>query len=234
MKIKIALGYILLSTVLLLAPTASADNEIVIEQTGGDNFSLNIEQSGANNQIKMFDNYSWLSGTNLSLHLYQNNDGTNQNVIDFWHVEGNNNSVRWGQGGKLSDASDTTFYYDGTENGGHYANIDIHGDNNSVVGWQANNSNGAHTYNQLLFSSGNTVYVEQGGNSDKTLNLTTYNDNNNIQAIQQVAGHTATIELDGTYGTTLNFLQQGSSAQTYSLYQNCVTAGGCSVTITQE
>src|SRR6056300_1630131 len=209
------------------------DNEITIKQTGGNNLALNIEQIGNNNEIKMYDSSSYLNGADMSLHLYQNNDGTNQNTIDLWHLDGSSNSVRWGQGGKLDDASDTTFYYDGSESGGHYANLDIHGSNNNIVGWQANSGNGAHTYNQLIFSSYNDVYVEQRGDGDKTLNLTINNDGNDVELIQKNTGHTATINLSGSYGTTLNLLQQGYTSQTYSLSQNCLTVGGCSVSVTQ-
>jgi hypothetical protein len=211
-----------------------ADNEISIDQTGGDNLSLNIEQYGSKNEIKMYDPYSYLNGANMSLHLYQNNDGTNQNTIDIWHLDGASNSIRWGQGGKLNNAADTTFAYDGTESGGHYAHLDIHGSNNNVAGWQANSGAGAHTYNQLISSDGNDVYVEQRGNGDKTLNLNIYNDDNTVSAIQRTVGHTASITLDGTYGTSLNLLQQGTTAQTYSLSQNCLTVGGCSVSVTQQ
>jgi hypothetical protein len=202
--------------ILLLAPLAMADNEITIDQTGGDNFSLNIEQYGAKNEIKMYDDYSY------------------QNTIDLWHLDGSDNNIRWGQGGKLDDASDTTFYYDGNESGGHYANLDIHGSYNNVSGWQANSGNGAHTYNQLIFSSYNDVYVEQRGDGAKTLNLTINNDGNDVEVIQKNTGHTATIDLSGSYGTTLNLLQQGYTSQTYSLSQNCLTVGGCGVTVTQE
>ena len=214
--------------------SADDDNKITIKQTGGDNLTLQIQQIGMKNEIKMYDVYSYLNGANMSLHFYQNNDGPYQNTIDLWHLAGSNNSIRWGQGGKLDDASDTTFAYDGTESGGHYANLDIHGNNNSVVGWQANSGNGGHTYNQLIFSSYNDVYVEQRGDGAKTLNLNIYNDDNNVSAIQRTVGHTANITLNGSYGTTLNLLQQGTTAQTYSLSQSCATAGGCTITITQE
>jgi hypothetical protein len=181
----------------------------------------------------MYDAYSYINGNNFQMELYQNNDGTEENVIDLWHLDGNNNSIRWGQGGKLDDASDTTFYYDGNESGGHYANLDIHGSNNNVAGWQANSGNGAHTYNQLIFSSYNDVYVEQRGDGDKTINLTLSSDGNDIQVVQKNTGHTATISLSGSDPTTLNLLQQGYTSQSYSLSQNCITVGGCSVSVTQ-
>jgi len=45
--------------------------------------------------------------------------------------------------------------------------------------------------------------------------------------------HTATITLTGSQETLLNLLQQGSTNQTYSITQNCVTVGGCNVNVTQ-
>jgi hypothetical protein len=213
---------------------AFADNEISIDQTGGDNLSLNIEQYGSKNEIKMYNTSSYLNGATMSVHLYQNNDGTNQNTIDLWHLDGASNSIRWGQGGKLNNAADTTFAYDGIESGGHYARLDIHGSNNNVSGFQANSGNGGHTYNQLIFSSYNDVYVEQRGDGAKTLNLTISNDDNTVSVIQRATSHTATINLSGSYGTALNLLQQGYTSQSYSLSQNCLTVGGCSVSVTQQ
>lgn len=227
------MAYIISIFLFLFSMSASADNEITIDQTGGNSLDLNIEQIGAKNKIKMYDTSSYLNGSDLSLHFYQNNSGTYQNLIDLWHLDGSSNSVRWGQGGKLDNALDTTFYYDGNESGGHYANIDIHGSNNTVTGWQANSGNGAHTYNQLLFGSFNEVYVEQRGDGNKTINLTTYNNYNDVQLIQKGTGHTASVSLSGTEATTLNLLQQGYTSQSYSLTQNCQTVGGCSVTVTQ-
>ena len=205
----LAIGWIILFTWCALA--FGDDNKITIDQTGGDNFNLTINQFGSNNIIKMYNPYSYVNGANMSLHFYQNNDGSNQNTIDLWHLDGNNNSIRWGQGGKLDDASDTTFYFDGSESGGHYANFDIHGSYNNVVGWQANS-----------------------GDGDKTLNLTINNDGNDVEVFQKNTGHTATINLSGSDPTILYLLQQGYTSQTYSLSQNCVTVGGCSVSVTQQ
>ena len=53
------------------------------------------------------------------------------------------------------------------------------------------------------------------------------------KALKGSATHSATISLSGSYGTDLDLLQQGGTAQTYSLTQSCVTVGGCSVGVTQ-
>jgi len=225
---------VLLGVLICLPIVAIADNEITIDQTGGTDLAISIEQIGSKNAIKMYDSGSSLNGANMSLHLYQASQGTYQNTIELWHLDGSNNNVRWGQGGKLSSSTDTTFSYDGLESGGHYANLDIHGNDNNVSGWQANSGNGAHTYNQLIWSDGNSVYVEQRGNIDKTLNLTIKNDDNTVEVVQREYGHSATIELDGTDPTNLNLLQQGGTNQSYTLYQNCVTVGGCNVSVVQQ
>jgi hypothetical protein len=46
--------------------------------------------------------------------------------------------------------------------------------------------------------------------------------------------HTSTINLTGTYPSTLNLLQDSSTNQSYTLTQSCATAGGCTITMTQE
>ena len=64
--------------------------------------------------------------------------------------------------------------------------------------------------------------------------MTSRNDENSVSVEQTgYAAHTGTITLTGTTPTTLNLTQQGTVAQSYSLTQNCVTIGGCSVSITQ-
>jgi hypothetical protein len=45
--------------------------------------------------------------------------------------------------------------------------------------------------------------------------------------------HTATIDLTGSYHTDLSLIQRGNTNQSYSLTQNCLTSGGCTVGITQ-
>jgi len=254
--IKILQTIILVAGLVFAEQVASADNELTIDQTGDDlildvlqsgsdneititpvtgkNFTLIIDQIGSDNTIKMYNYSAYIEGDDQNFAFYQNNDGTNQNVIELWHLDGDNNSIRWGQGGKLSSSTDTTFSYDGVESGGHYARFDIHGSDNNVTGYQANSGNGGHTYNQLIFSDNNDVYIEQRGNIAKTLNLTIQNPNNNVQIVQKEYGHTATIDLTGSYGTSLDLIQQGGTNQTYTLYQACYTVGGCSVSITQD
>ena len=56
-----------------------------------------------------------------------------------FHVWGDSNLLRWGQGVALSNKNDTTFGTDdGAEHGGHKTIVDFHGDNNKIVGYQTN------------------------------------------------------------------------------------------------
>ena len=64
--------------------------------------------------------------------------------------------------------------------------------------------------------------------------MTSRNDENNVNVTQTgYAAHTGTITLTGSSPTTLTLTQQGNTAQAYSLTQNCVTVGGCAVSVTQ-
>lgn len=222
--------------VFLIAPLAFADNEITIDQTGGDNFNLTINQFGSNNVVKMYDPYSYVNGADMTLTLIQQNETTTNNVIELWHLDGSGNTIRWGQGVAWDNATSSTYSYDGEEGGGHYARIDIHGDYNHLQGHQTNQgSTSGHTFNSLIFSNNNDIWIRQQQDGAKTIDLTTYSDGNDITLTQKGNGanHTANITLSGSESTILNLLQQGTTTQTYSLSVDCYTVGGCSTTVTQ-
>jgi len=85
-----------------------------------------------------------------------------------------------------------------------------------------------------IYGDYNDVFSKQLQNGDKTLTGTINNDYNEVSVVQKKTGaHTATINLSGTEPTTLNLVQTGSIAQSYSLTQTCNTIGGCSVSVTQ-
>ena len=216
---------------------AFADNQVTIEQTGGDNFNLTINQVGANNVIKMYDTYSYVNGADMTLTLIQQNETTTNNVIELWHLDGSGNTIRWAQGTAWDSATSTTYSDDGVEGGGHYARLDIHGNYNHLQGHQTNQgSTIGHTFTSLIFSNNNDIWVRQQGDGAKTLNLTTNNDGNDISVLQKGAwaNHTANITLSGSESTILDLRQQGTTTQSYTLSQNCVTVGGCFVSVIQE
>lgn len=215
---------------------AFGDNEITVNQTGGDNFSLTINQVGSDNTIKMYDSTSYVNGTDMTIHLVQQNESGTNNVIELWHLSGSDNTIRWGQGVAWDSATSSTYTYDNQEGGGHYSRLDIHGTNNWLQGHQTNQgSTTGHTFTSLIFSDYNDIWVRQQHDGAKTINLTTNSDGNDITLTQKGtwAQHSASITLSGTEPTILNLLQQGSTSQSYTLSQSCVTVGGCSVSVTQ-
>ena len=98
-----------------------------------------------------------------------------------------------------------------TQNGTHTHNIDIHTDDVD------------HTLSQTGSGSHYSHVYYYGSQDGSTVNLTQ----------KDGANHNAQIRLQGTQPTTLNLLQQGTSNQSYTLTQNCYTAGGCTVSVTQ-
>ena len=101
---------------------------------------------------------------------------------------------------------------------------------------QGNAGNNAHSYELNLSGDYNEVTTIQQHDGAKTIDLTIYNDDNDVLIRQKGNGanHYATVELDGTYGTDLTLKQFGSLTQTYSLTQNCLNPSGCSISVTQQ
>jgi hypothetical protein len=242
-KVDVKLGLVTGDTYNMFSAVQIGNDNSVYFSVGGNNNDIHLVQEGNNNDIGWTDSwgsgYSWggdLDGNNNNLHYDQRcSYASCQRSFIGQHIQGNSNNVRWGQGVKLDNSADTSFYYDGMEEGGKTAIIDIHGDSNSLSGWQASSGAGTHSATIYLYSDSNAAYIEQRGNGNKTLNLTTYNDSNAISIVQKDnAAHTATVVLNGSYSTTLDLLQQGTTAQGYSLTQTCATLGGCSISVTQE
>lgn len=221
----------------IIPMTYADDNEINIPNVSGNDIEIKITQVGLANTIQCYQTsscYTELPGGELNLVQY--NDSGTENKIEIWHLEGQDNIVRWGQGVAWSNATSTTYSNDGDEGGGHYSRLDVHGDYNHLQGHQTNQgSTSGHTFTSLIFSDYNDIWVRQQHDGAKTINLQTNSDGNDITLRQKGswAQHTANITLSGSESTTLNLLQQGTTTQSYSLSQTCYTVGGCSVTVTQ-
>lgn len=224
------LGCLIFSPLLL-----ADDNAISIEQSG-DNLTLKIDQVGYNNQVGMLDSASYINNAPyLDIHIVQYNFTDNTNKIIFDEVSGSSNTFKLGQG--VAWESDGSYTYDGAESGGHYMEIDLYGNNNSLKWHQTNQSgaNDGHDFNFHLAGDWNEINGRQQLSGTKEMNLTIYNDDNDVTLRQKGANtsHTANITLDGTYGTNLTLIQLGTTAQSYSLSQDCNTVGGCSLSVTQ-
>jgi len=207
------------------------------------NNDLNLIQKGNNMYIGYTDDWgsgkSWggdLDGIGNDMDIRQRCSFATCNDNDFqFHVWGDNNDVVFGQGYENNDSLTPNWSYDGTEPGGNYVRLDIHGDDNKFKGSQKQDSSSInHSITANIYGDNNDVFVKQMQNGDKTLNLTINSDWNEASIVQKKTGdHTATINLSGTEAITLFLTQTGDTNQTYSLTQNCVTVGGCSVSVTQ-
>lgn len=209
---------------------------------GGANNTVDIDQKGDNAYVGHTSLWgsgaTWggdLDGDSNTLNVTQtcNQSPCGGDRFEF-HIQGNSNTVDFYQGYRV-DSDGTLHSIDDYEYGGHFTRLDIHGSNNVFLGSQrANNSGHEHSNVTYIYGSGNDVYTRQESNQDKTLNLTINNSNNDVDMIQKgSATHSATVTMGGSYATNLYMLQQGTTAQSYSLTQDCQTFGGCSVSVTQ-
>lgn len=226
----------ILTTFLIIAASSvvRADNELFITQSG-DNFVLGAEQSGQNNVVKPLSTASGIVGDDVRIEIHQKHviDNGLTNVIEYDNIVGNNNTIKLRQGsiehptGEVSISSNSS--------AGHYMLVDVQGNNNAVTAGQTNWKTGTHHAEIQLLSDNNQIKLLQWYEGSKTADITTLNDGNIVELEQRLSGqHTASITLDGAYSSTVNVLQSSTTAQTYSLFQDCQTAGGCSVSIIQE
>jgi hypothetical protein len=226
---------------LLIAPLfANADDNVISLEQSGDNLQLGVDQIGYNNTIMMFDSQSYISASNLSMYLVQYNDSNGINKITFDEVSGSGNQMKLAQGVAwytLDSETDLSWWSDAWEGGGHEIDVTLYGDNNDIAVQQTNQeSTSGHSFDLHLAGDGNKIQVKQQSDGDKNLNLTIYNDYNDVFVRQKGANanHNATITLDGLYGTDLTLKQMSTTNQTYSISIDCMTFGGCSTSVTQD
>ena len=225
----------LLVVYIFTSQKAKADNEIFIDQSGN-NFEISAEQIGANNNATVT-----ADGTNQELVIVQYNDSTVDNDVTV-NTTGDDNNIKLCQGCAFDnpqDYSNHDYTHDNWEYGGHSIDVTVTGNRNGISAQQTNQGNAGsngHSYELNLTGDDNEVTTIQQHDGAKTIDLTIYNDNNDVFIRQKGSGanHNATVELDGTYGTDLTLKQFGDVTKSYSLQQNCLTVGGCSVTITQQ
>jgi hypothetical protein len=221
--------------------TVEGSDNTVDYSFGGANNNVNIDQTGDNAYVGYTT--AWGSGAqwggdldgdynDLNVKQYCNQSPCGGDRFEF-HIQGNSNDVDFYQGYRAY--SNGTTEVDDSEYGGHFVQLDIHGSDNKFLGSQRSNISGhEHSITTGIYGSNNDVFTVQYYNQDKTIDLTINNNYNDVDLLQKGhASHSATISLSGSYGTDLDLVQQGDSAQTYSLTQSCMTVGGCSVSVTQ-
>ena len=233
----------LFSILLLITLAVSADDNIITMEQTGDTFQLGIDQFGHSNEINMLDSNSYISAASLDMYLVQVNTSHTAlpNRITFDEISGTGNQMKLGQGIDWTDiTSDTNlaWSYDGWEGGGHEVDIAMYGDYNKLAVQQTNQSTAldGHNFDLHLAGDNNEVKIKQQSDGAKSIDLTIYNDGNDafIRQKGNGASHNANITLDGLYGTDLILKQMSQTNQTYTLSVNCMTVGGCGVSVTQD
>ena len=85
------LGIVFIGSLFALSPELRADDNLIHIEQSGNNFSLEIEQVGLNNQIDMLDSGSFISNApNLDMHIVQYNFTNGVNKIISLTESGNN------------------------------------------------------------------------------------------------------------------------------------------------
>ena len=229
----------MLRLLLLLAlsvPAFADDNEITIKQDG-DNFDLDITQIGYDNIIKQWTASEKIDGDDNTIIIKQSRDrgtGTEPNVIEIRRVWGDGNTLKLAQGYQIG--TNGNFSHDGAEYGDTFAHINITGDDNNILMTQrTNSSSSGHEYWLHLEGDDNEIYTVQREGGSQYINLDVYNDGNDIDLIQKMAGdHYMSVILRGTEPTTIGVTQSSNQNQSYSITNYCYTSGGCNISVTQN
>jgi hypothetical protein len=229
-------------------------NRIDLYSDGSGN-SVTIEQVGNYNRIQgLSGGDARVAGFGTSVTINQGDTLSGRNLVELY-VQGNGNNVTIDQARNTSTGA-----RDGLESGGHITMLNVTGDSNTMllrqgndngassghfmyVGVQGSQNNGTvkqsnNSGKQAFISvTGNqdVFNVEQYGTGSHYLDLTLSGNGNNANITQSgAAGHKATISLINAGGpSSATLIQQGNTAQIYSITQQCATLSGCSVSVTQ-
>lgn len=220
-------------------------NSVTIEQVGNYNRVQGLGGAGTNAHV---------AGFGTAVNIKQGDTLSGRNLIEL-HVQGNGNNVT------LSQARNTTTgAQDGAESGGHIARLSVTGDVGTYIIRQGNDGGAAsgHFLNYTMTGSGGTHRVTQANNGEKLAFISISGNNNNETVVQSgtgnhfldlsltgngnnanitqtgAASHKATISLINAGGpSNATLIQQGNTAQIYSITQQCANLSGCSVSVTQ-
>jgi hypothetical protein len=223
----------------------------------GPNAIVTIEQVGSYNRIQGLggaNTNAHIGGFSNTVDIKQGETLSGRNLIEL-SVQGNGNVVT------ISQARNTsTGAVDGQESGGHVSRVSISGDVGNYTFRQGNDggATSGHFLNYTMQGNGGTHRVTQSNNGEKLAFISITGNNNNETITQSgtgnhfldltitgagnnanitqtgSAGHKATISLINAGGpSNATLTQQGSTAQVYSITQQCANLSGCSVSVTQ-
>ena len=222
--------------ILFIGVVHADDNQITIKQEG-DNFELDVTQIGYNNIVKMWRTTEWIDGVDNTIIIKQANDegySGDQNVIEIRRVWGDRNTLKLGQGFRVSTSGDFTI--DNSEYGDTFAHLNITGDDNNVLMTQrTNGASSGHKYWLHLEGDDNDIFTVQREGGSQYINLDIYTDGNDVDLIQKMDGdHYMSVILRGTDPTNIDVTQASNQNKSYSVTNYCYTVGGCSISVTQN
>lgn len=230
-----------------------SDNHIYIEQVGNNN-TINIEQSSPNNTVRGINQEAAkLYGDNNNIDIRQGANGANGRNLVQIETNGTANTIKMYQ-----DRNDDGTQ-DASANANHVSTLNLVGDLNNITLIQRNNltnTQGHYVEANILGSSNNvlskqisdvgkTAFIDVTGNSNLVnlyqhdnaahyADITLTGNGHSVNLEQTGTGaHKATVDLTNNgASSSVNILQQGTTSQSYSVIQSCVTSG-CGVTVTQ-
>ncbi len=219
-KYFLASGWSLFFCLILISDNLYAgDNHVHIEQvSSGDDISINASQVGTNNEIRFSTDHN-----NNTFNLVQYGANNKISWVPYW-----GSGKSWG--GDVDGVSNTlnVEQHDGATYGGH-----IWGNSNQVDIYQ----NGTHTHYLDIHVDSVDHDIWQEGSGSHYSHIWYYNvsDSSNTSITQRGSGsHNARVTLRGNRPTTLNLIQDSAVNKTYQITQNCVTVGGCNISVTQQ
>jgi hypothetical protein len=229
---------------MLLIQTAIADSLISIDQSG-DNLTLVVDQIGYNSIIEMYNGSyidsngnAWnfdgtISGEYNTIGVKQNSQSGGEQVVSIGKIVGTSNELKIGQGYEIDVSG--TFVETADYGGDNFIGVAITGDYNYLEVSQTDSLGEGHHVAAVIESDNNTIKIKQKDSASHFLELGIFNDFNDVDITQESTGnHTIQAEIDGLYETDLSIIQNGTIGQTFTIQQYCMTASGCTVTVTQN
>jgi len=224
--------------------TVTGGNGIYIDQVGGSNNTVTMDQEGGQNKIT-----ATLDGSTNAITIKQGTQGIGQNEIKLG-VTGGDNTINISQARTDAGLGTGTngHYQDVTVNGsnntltarqnntggvgGHYMETTINGNQNNVTKKQTENGN------KIMFTTitgnSNTVEAVQKGTGQHYLESTITGNNNSLSAVQEGSiTNRATVDMTNAGGPASVIVNQ-TGGQNVTVTTTCVTSGGCApITVRQ-
>lgn len=154
----------------------------------------------------------------------------NDNTININQTGTRNNSVTYTGNGSFNSIDVTQSSTSPTAT--NYTEVTVNGNSNNIDLIQ-NSTGGTKSAFVTVSDNNNTVNINQKDSGNHYLNLNLSGGNKSADILQQGAGnHQADITLTGAGARSINLIQQGTTAQSYSINSSC--ASNCqTISVTQ-